>query len=117
MTETNSGTQEASAMAEVVVTVDHVYLPLDEGGNVRTDWAVTNVSTTKVSKRPRLQAPADLTGRKKSFQAHRPSAQAIPRRSLTVTKRPPGISPPQCTSPQLSFGSIEDTLSTYAGRR
>jgi hypothetical protein len=64
MTETNSGTQEASAMAEVVVTVDHVYLPLDEGGNVRTDWAVTNVSTTKVSKRPRLQAPADLTGRK-----------------------------------------------------
>jgi hypothetical protein len=33
----NSGTQEASSMAEVVVTVDHVYLPLDEDGNARTD--------------------------------------------------------------------------------
>ncbi len=60
-TETGSATQEASAMAEVVITVDHVYLPFDEAGkNVRTDWAVTSVSTTRVSKRERLQVPTDL---------------------------------------------------------
>ena len=38
-------------MARVVVTVDHVYLPLDEDGNGRADWAVTSVETTRVSKR------------------------------------------------------------------
>jgi hypothetical protein len=47
-------------MAMIVVTVDHVYLPLDEDGNGRTDWAVTSVSTTRVSKRERLQVPTDL---------------------------------------------------------
>jgi hypothetical protein len=47
-------------MARVVVTVDHVYLPLDEDGNGRADWAVTTVETTRVSKRERLQVPADL---------------------------------------------------------
>ena len=47
-------------MARVVVTVDHVYLPLDEDGNGRADWAVTTVETTRVSKRVRLQVPADL---------------------------------------------------------
>ena len=29
-------------MALIVVTVDHVYLPLDEDGNGRADWAVTS---------------------------------------------------------------------------
>jgi hypothetical protein len=48
------------AMSEIVVTVDHVYLPLDEDGNARTDWAVTSVSTTRVSKRTRLWVPDDL---------------------------------------------------------
>jgi hypothetical protein len=48
------------SMAAIVVTVDHVYLPLDEEGRGRTDWAVTNVSTTKVSRRARLQVPIDL---------------------------------------------------------
>ena len=42
------------------MTVDHVYLPLDEDGNGRADWAVTTVETTRVSKRERLQVPADL---------------------------------------------------------
>ena len=52
---------EPDAGAEVLITVDHVYLPFDEAGkNVRTDWAVTSVSTTRVSKRERLQVPADL---------------------------------------------------------
>ena len=35
-----------SGLTKVVVTVDHVYLPLDEDGNGRTDWAVTSVETT-----------------------------------------------------------------------
>ena len=46
---------------EVVIIVDHVYLPFDEAGkNVRTDWAVTSVSTTRVSRGTRLQVPTDL---------------------------------------------------------
>jgi hypothetical protein len=51
---------DGSAMTMIVVTVDHVYLPLDEDGNGRADWAVTSVETTRVSKRQRLQVPADL---------------------------------------------------------
>jgi hypothetical protein len=47
-------------MVEIVVTVDHVYLPLDEENNAVADWAVTSVSTTRVSRRARLQVPADL---------------------------------------------------------
>ena len=47
-------------VAMIVVTVDHVYLPLDENGNGRADWAATSVETTRVSKRQRLQVPADL---------------------------------------------------------
>jgi hypothetical protein len=47
--------------AEVLITVDHVYLPFDEEGkNVRTDWAVTSVSTTRVSRGTRLRVPTDL---------------------------------------------------------
>jgi hypothetical protein len=47
--------------AEVEITVDHVYLPFDETGkNIRTDWAVTSVSTTRVSRRTRLRVPTDL---------------------------------------------------------
>jgi hypothetical protein len=46
--------------ANIVVTVDHVYLPLDENGCGRDDWAATNVSTTKVLKRTRLTVPDDL---------------------------------------------------------
>ena len=47
-------------MAMIVVTVDHVYLPLDEDGNGRADWATTSEQTAKVSKRARLQVPTDL---------------------------------------------------------
>jgi hypothetical protein len=70
MTEVTSGTQpDASmadtsvadtSMAEVRITVDHVYLPLDENRNVRSDWAVTSVSTTRVSRGTQLQVPTDL---------------------------------------------------------
>jgi hypothetical protein len=71
MTEVTSGTQpDASmtdtsvadtSMAEVRITVDHVYLPLDETEKtVRIDWAVTSVSTTRVSRGTELQVPTDL---------------------------------------------------------
>ena len=43
----------------IVVTVNHVYLPLDEHGNGRVDWADAEV-TTRVDKRARLKVPADL---------------------------------------------------------
>ena len=56
----DTATVDGREMAAVVVTVDHVYLPLDEDGNGRADWAVTSVETTRVSKRERLQVPADL---------------------------------------------------------
>lgn len=43
----------------IVVTVNHVYLPLDEHGNGRADWADAQV-TTRIDKRARLKVPADL---------------------------------------------------------
>lgn len=43
----------------IVVTVNHVYLPLDEHGNGRADWSDAQV-TTRVDKRARLKVPADL---------------------------------------------------------
>jgi len=43
----------------IVVTVNHVYLPLDEHGNGRADWAGAEV-TTRVDKRARLKVPADV---------------------------------------------------------
>ena len=47
-------------MASVVITADHVYLPLDENGDGIIDWPVSNVSTSKVLRRTRLKVPVDL---------------------------------------------------------
>ena len=47
-------------MTMIVVTVDHVYLPLDEAGAGRADWATTSEQNSKVCKRTRLRVPADL---------------------------------------------------------
>jgi hypothetical protein len=58
MTDTN--TNPDLTMATVVITADHVYLPLDENGAGRIDWAVGNVSTAKVLRRTRLKVPVDL---------------------------------------------------------
>ncbi len=44
----------------IVVTADHVYLPLDADGNGRADWATTSELTSRVAKRARLTVPADL---------------------------------------------------------
>lgn len=49
----------AAGMKTVIITAPHVYLPLDLDGNARTDWAQAE-DTTRVEKRTRLQAPADL---------------------------------------------------------
>ncbi len=46
-------------MKSIVITADHVYLPLDEEGNGRAEWRDVE-ETTKVGKRARLQVPADL---------------------------------------------------------
>jgi hypothetical protein len=56
----DTAADDGRAMALIVVTVDHVYLPLDEDGNGRADWATTSEQTAKVSKRERLQVPTDL---------------------------------------------------------
>lgn len=52
--------QDAPAMAEIVITVDHVYLPLDAKRNVAAGWAAGNVSTSKVLRGARLKVPDDL---------------------------------------------------------
>lgn len=44
----------------IVITVDHVYLPVDASGNVGDPWAASDVSTSRVLKRTRLTVPADL---------------------------------------------------------
>jgi hypothetical protein len=60
MTTNANETPNVPLSSEIVITVDHVYLPLDDKGNVRIDWAATSVSTTKVLKRTRLKVPDDL---------------------------------------------------------
>jgi hypothetical protein len=56
----DTGSASDTNMATVVITADHVYLPLDENGDGTFDWAVSNVSTTKVVRRQRLKVPVDL---------------------------------------------------------
>ena len=43
-----------------MITADHVYLPVDDSGNVGTPWTASDVSTSRVSKRTRLTVPATL---------------------------------------------------------
>jgi hypothetical protein len=43
----------------IVITCDHVFLPLDDDGNVPADWQSAPI-TSKVKHGARLQAPADL---------------------------------------------------------
>ena len=51
---------DTTNMAAIVITADHVYLPLDENGDGIFDWAVSNIATTKVPRRARLKVPVDL---------------------------------------------------------
>ncbi len=57
---TPDATNQDPNMATIVITADHVYLPLDENGDGTFDWAVSNVSTTRVPRRKRLKVPVDL---------------------------------------------------------
>jgi hypothetical protein len=50
----------AIAMTIVVITVDHVYLPVGPEENVVTAWPASNVFTSKVLQGTELQVPADL---------------------------------------------------------
>ncbi|MBY0320948.1 MAG: hypothetical protein K2X72_19655 [Reyranella sp.] len=56
----SAGACMAEAAVAVVITVDHVYLPVDASGNVGGPWAASDVSTSRVLKRTRLTVPADL---------------------------------------------------------
>ena len=49
-----------AAIVEVVITVDHVYLPLAEPNIVGNDWAVTSNETSKIVKGQCLLVPDDL---------------------------------------------------------
>ncbi len=44
---------------QIVVTTDHVYLPLDEEGHVPADYHA-DMETTPVTRRTRLKVPADM---------------------------------------------------------
>ena len=72
---------------------DHVYLPLGPDGNVVAGWTAPNVFTTKVLRRTRLRAPADLA----RFLADRDQAEittsARPGRAV-MTQRLLGFDPP-----------------------
>ena len=51
--------EQAPEMKGIVITANHVYLPLDEAGDGLVDWRDVE-HTTKVVKRTRLCVPADL---------------------------------------------------------
>ena len=70
---TDDTTKPAPNMSTIVITADHVYLPLDENGDGTFDWAVSNVSTTRVARRTRLKVPDDLA----CFLSERDQAEIV----------------------------------------
>ena len=70
---TPDATNQDPYMATVVITADHVYLPLGPDGNVLTGWTAPNVFTSKVLRRTHLKAPADLA----RFLADRDQAEIL----------------------------------------
>jgi hypothetical protein len=50
---------ETPEMKGIVITADHVYLPLDDAGDGRVEWKDVE-QTSKIVKRTRLKVPADL---------------------------------------------------------
>jgi hypothetical protein len=49
----------AHDIKQIVITADHVYLPLDAAGNAQSEWRDVE-HTTRVERRTRLDVPADL---------------------------------------------------------
>ncbi len=68
-----AGISPVEPAVTIVITADHVYLPLDESGNVGTPWTASDVSTSRVSKRTRLAVPADLA----RFLCNRDQAEIV----------------------------------------
>ncbi len=60
MTRSSTKRKASTAMTGIVITVDHVYLPVGPDGNVIGGWTAPNVLTSKVLRRTHLKAPADL---------------------------------------------------------
>jgi len=65
--------KESIAMTGVVITADHVYLPVSIGENVVEAWPAPNVSTSKVLRGTRLQVPPKLA----RFLCFRGQAEAV----------------------------------------
>ena len=59
MARTETPDMKGPELVGIVITADHVYLPLDAAGDGRIDWQDVE-ETTKVVKRTRLKVPADL---------------------------------------------------------
>lgn len=60
------------SLVPVVITVDHVYLPLDSAGNGRVAWQEAE-STVRVTRRTRVNLPADLA----AFLSQRDQAEIV----------------------------------------
>lgn len=55
-----SDSNTTPAMASILVTVDHVYLPVAETADGNLEWTVSNVSTVRVPRGARLDVPVDI---------------------------------------------------------
>ncbi len=73
MSNAPSSPQDDTSMAAIVVTADHIYLPVASGGNSVEAWPASNVFTSKVSRGACLQVPADLA----TFLLERGQAQIV----------------------------------------
>src|SRR5260221_646311 len=62
----------------IVITVDHVYLPVGPDGNVETPWTASSFSPSRVLRRTHLRVPADL-------------AQFLSDRDQAEITAPPGL--------------------------
>jgi hypothetical protein len=84
----NNADEPTPEMKGVIITADHVYLPLDEEGNAVVDWqdcpgpevqdqkgnfVLTRPLPIKVAKRTRLKVPADLA----AFLSKRDQAEIV----------------------------------------
>ncbi|MFZ5784731.1 MAG: hypothetical protein ACOY4R_31430 [Pseudomonadota bacterium] len=61
-------------MVGIVVTVDHVYLPVGPDGNVDPGWTASNVLPSRVWRAARLRVPEDLA----RFLRERGQAEFLP---------------------------------------
>ena len=85
----------------IVITADHVYLPVDDSGNVGTPWTASDVSTSRVSKRTRLTVPATLA----RFLSDRDQAEIVSDApSVTKASKDPSSEAPDPVRRSLGEG-------------